>query len=209
VSGLATAIVERRPVELSLEVGPPPSTFAPVFQVVDSRRVALVTLGALGEDLIVRGDNPARVLRLSQPDIRWRGAMGDVAAGDTVSVVIDRTRSSVCMSVGQRTACRLAPSLGHGWGHLVVLEGASAWLAALVTFGWCIGLGVVVGSTSANPRTAAMRGVALAAVGLLACALSPDVRSDAVDAATLVAGSLLGGLLRSPITHLWESVRIG
>jgi hypothetical protein len=209
LSGLDTAIVERRPIELSLEVGPRPSTPALIFQVVDSRRVALVSLGAVGEDLTVRADSPARLLRLPQPAIRWRGAMREVAAGDTVSVVIDRSRSSACVSVGPRTACRLAPSLGDGWGHLVVLEGAPTWLAALLTFGWCLGLGVAVGATSSGARAAAIRGLALAAVGLLGCVWSPDVRPDVVHATTLAAGSLLGFGLRSPIARLWTFVRVG
>jgi hypothetical protein len=209
VSGVDTAIVERRAVELRLEVGRPPPTFAPVFQVVDSRRVALLTLGASGEDLLVGGKNPATVLRLAQPDVRWREALSGFSAGDTVSVVIDRGRGSTCMSVAGHTACGLAPSLGNGWGHVAVLGDRPAWLTGLVTLGWCMGLGLALGATAVNARASALRGGALAAVGLIGCVASPDVRPDGIHAATLAAGAVLGGLSRPWIARLWSSVRIG
>jgi hypothetical protein len=197
-AGLDAALVGRRPIELTLEVGPPPSSFAPVFQLVDAERVALVSLGARGEELILRGENPARALGVHQPAVRWPEAMRGVAEGDTVMVAIDRTRSSVCMSVGRLTACGLAPSLAEGWGHLASLDEAYAWLTTLASIVWTVGLGVVLGATATNTRAALIRGSALAAAGLVASSVSPDVRPDATHAALLAASGLLGGSLRAP-----------
>jgi hypothetical protein len=124
--------------------------------------------------------------------------MRGVAEGDTVMVAIDRTRSSVCMSVGRLTACGLAPSLAEGWGHLASLDEAYAWLTTLASIVWTVGLGVVLGATATNTRAALIRGSALAAAGLVASSVSPDVRPDATHAALLAASGLLGGSLRAP-----------
>ena len=203
---LDTAIVGRYPVELLLEVGPPPPGFAPVFQVVDGLQASIVTLGAWGEDLILSGHNPSRVLRFGQPDVRWPNAMRGVAPGDTVTVVIERARGSVCMAINERTACALAPSLGDGWGHLAYLAGWPRWLRGLMSMAWCVGLGLLVGATSASARASAIRGGALAGAGLVVCYVSPDVRPDLLHAALLAAGSPLGSSLRAPIARAWSTV---
>jgi hypothetical protein len=204
-AGLDAAIVERRPVALTLEVGPPPSTFAPVFQLVDAERVALLSVGARGQELVLRGENRARALGLHQPAIRWEEAMRGLPAGDTVMVTLDRSRSSACMSVGLRTACGLAPSLAEGWGHLISLDASPGWLRTLASVVWTISLGLVLGATCADIRLAAIGGTALGAAGLLASSLSSDVRPDATLAAVLAVSALLGGYLRSPLLRLWQT----
>jgi hypothetical protein len=202
-----TAIAERHALELSIDVGPDPSSFAIVFQIVDIRRRYLVTVGALGDDLILRGRNPAQALKLDQPDVRWRGAMRDVAPDETVILRMERGRGSVCMSVDDRRRCRLAPSLAGGWGHLAKLEAAPAWLSALVSLAWPLALGVLLGATSSGYRSAAIRGATLAAVGLAVSLWSPDVRPDVPGALLLAAATLLGAHLRSPLRHAWLRLR--
>lgn len=200
------AITARRPIEVVLVAGPAPSGFAPIFQIVDARRLAIVTIGALGRDLILRGNNPSRRLKLDQPDVRWRDAMSGVLEGDTVALGIDRSRDSVCMSIDRRTACRLAPSLANGWGHLAHLEGAPRWLANSVSLAWCLALGFVLGASATHARAASIRGAGLALVGLVVSGVSPDVRPDVPHAVLLLTGSLLGILLRRPIKRLWRTV---
>jgi hypothetical protein len=204
--GVRAAVSERRPLELSFVRGPDPSGFAIVFQIVDIRRRYLVTVGALGDDLILRGHNPAQALKLDQPDVRWRGAVRDVPPGQTLGLLIERGRGSACMSIDGRTECGLAPSLAQGWGHLAKLEAAPAWLAALVSLAWASALGVLLGASSSGYGTAATRGTALAVVGLVASAWSPDVRLDVPHALLLAAASLLGARLRSPIREVWHRI---
>ena len=189
-SDVSHALVERRPVALRLRAGPAPPALAPVFQIVDSRRVTLFSLAADGSDLVVFAHTLSTLLRLDQPEVRWRGALTGVEAGDTVRIVVDRSHDSLCMSVDDRTECGLAPSLAEGWGHVAALRGAPAWLRILVSFVWVAGLGVVLGATARSVRSAAARGAALAAAGTALSMLSPDLASKLVFPALLAAASI-------------------
>jgi hypothetical protein len=132
--------------------------------------------------------------------------MTDVPVGDTVTLVVDRSRGSVCMSVDDRERCNLAPSLGDGWGHVLNLEGPPAWFRAMMSLMWAVGLGGLIGLT-ASRRAALTVGVAVAVVGYVGTVLSPDVRPSLVHAVMLVAGTGLGALLRAGIVRLWGSLR--
>jgi hypothetical protein len=205
-TALDVAITGRDPIRLRLTAGPAPRGLAPVFQIVDGHRQGVLELHALGHDLILRGYNPARILKLDQPDARWAGAMTDVPVGDTVTLVVDRSRGSVCMSVDDRERCNLAPSLGDGWGHVLNVEGPPVWFRATMALAWAVGLGGLIGLT-ASRRAALSVGVAVAVVGYLGTVISPDVRPSLVHAVMLVAGTGLGALLRAPTVRLWGSLR--
>jgi hypothetical protein len=206
-AGLDEALQQRQPVRLLLETGPQPSTRAPVFQIFDGNQQGVWELGALGPDLLLRGRNPARGLRLDQPDVRWAGALAGVPVGDTVPVIVDRSRGSVCMSVGDRERCDLAPSLGDGWAHVLNLEGAPAWFRALMALGWAMGLGGVLGLTAVTPRSALVLAAAAALLGYLGAWVSPDVRPDLLHGAILVGGALVGSALRAPLVTVWSALR--
>lgn len=204
-AALDRAIVTRQPIELRLRIGPPPSSLAPVFQVADSHRDFILTIGAVGQDLIVRGNNPATVLGLDQPDVRWNGAMEGVTPGDTVILTVDRSVDSVCISLDERTECALAPSLGDGWGFLIYLEGGPNWIRTLTSLAWALGLGLVLGLMSDPTRWALVLGPLLALAGYVASYLSPDVSASAVHAVLLAGGSLAGIRLRRPFARLWTT----
>ena len=206
-AALDEAITGRAPLRLVLRVGPPPSSLAPIFQIADARQQFVMEVGALGPDLILRGHNPARILKLDQPDARWAGAMLGVAVGDTVPVVIDRGRGSVCMSVGEREQCNLAPSLADGWGHILYLEGPPAWFRALMSLMWAAGLGGLIGLASDRWRSAVGVGLAVALAGYVGANLSPDVRPEALHAAVLFVGTLAGAGIRSPVVRVWRASR--
>jgi hypothetical protein len=63
-----------------------------------------------------------------------------------------------------------------------------------MSLAWSLGLGMLLGAAAPGARTAAVWGVSLALVGLVASAWSPDVRTDFVHALLLLAGSVLGWL---------------
>lgn len=204
---LDTAIVARSPIRLRLTAGPPPPAAAPVFQIVDGRQQGVIELLALGPDLILRGRNPARILKLDQPQARWVGAMEGVPVGDTVTLVVDRGRDSVCMSIDDREHCNLAPSLADGWGHVLYLEGPPHWFREMMSILWALGLGGLVGLTAGTRRSAALLVAGLAAIGYVGSVLSPDVRPSVLHAGVLVMGTLAGILVRDPLVRLWEELR--
>jgi len=204
---LDSAIVARAPIHLQLNAGPEPRSFAPVFQIMDGRQQGVIELGALGPDLLLRGRNPARILKLDQPDVRWPGAMEGVAPGDTVTIVIDRGRDSVCMSVDDRERCNLAPSLADGWGFVLYLEGPPLWFRQMMSVFWALGLGGLIGLVARSWRRALAFATALAVVGYVGTLISPDVRPSLAHAGVLVLGALIGALLQRPVVWLWRELR--
>jgi hypothetical protein len=204
---LDSALVRRATLHVVLEAGPVLARRAPVFQIADAEENAILELHALGPDLILRGWNPARILKLDQPDVRWPGAMDGVAAGDTVTIVVDRGRDSVCMSVDDRERCNLAPSLADGWGFVLYLEGPPLWFRQLMSAFWALGLGGLIGLTARSWRQALAFTTALAVVGYGGTLVSPDVRPSVAFSAVLVLGALAGALLRRPVVWLWRELR--
>lgn len=203
---LDDAIAARKRMKLRLTIARPPSKLAPIFQISDHEQEILM-LGALGSDLILRGRNPARMLGLDQPDVRWSDALQGLSPGDTVTVVVERGRDSVCMSVASRTQCGLAPSLAGGWGHLLYVEGAPSWMRKLIGLLWALGLGVAIGAACSSPRGAAMAAITLAVAGYGLSRASPDVRPDLIGSGVLVVGGFVGAALRQPVARLWSWIR--
>lgn len=199
---LAAAVAGRGRIELLLEVGPKPDSFVPLFEVGSEEYIDVMTVALIGDDVMLTVDAVARVLDLYRPAARWPGVMAGLVVGDTVNLVIERDRGSGCLSVGLRTRCNGAPSLGDGADLLVDTEDGSGWLAALLGLAWSVWLGIVIGATSPKALSALLRGLAVAAVGLVAAVLSPDVRPDLMHASLLVAGAVVAAGLRGPFWSL-------
>jgi len=206
-TALDAAILARAPVRLGLIVGQMPRALAPVFQIMDGEQQGVFELHALHSDLIVRGHNPARVLKLDQPDVRWHDAMAGLSPGDTVTLVIERARGSVCMSIDEREQCNLAPSLGDGWGFVLNLEGPPRWFRELLSLAWALGLGGLIGMTTRTWRWALGITAATALAGYIGPMISPEVSPDLIHAAMLVLGGLAGAALREPVVRLWRAAR--
>jgi hypothetical protein len=209
---LDSLVVHRAMLHVLLEVGGQPGSTAPVFQINDGHRQDVMDVLALHSDLILRGRTPARILKLDQPDTRWTGAMDGLSEGDTITLVVDRGRDSVCMSiegssVDRRERCNLAPSLADGWGHVLYLEGPPLWFRQLMSVAWAIGLGGLIGLCSGSWRSALGFATGLAVVGYVGSVISPDVRPSVFFSAVLVAGALLGAVLRDPVVALWKELR--
>jgi hypothetical protein len=199
---LEAALRAREPIAIELRVGHPPAGLAPVLRVADGSGVEIVTVAARGDDLLVRARSVSHFMRMDQPDIRWAGAMRNALTGDTVGVIVDRRIASTCISVAERRACGTAPSLADGWGFILNVESAPLWLRTIFGLTWSVGVGTLLGLCSGSRGSAGLSGATLATTGLVASALSPDLRPDVGAAASLAAGALVGWALRSRIDRV-------
>ena len=190
------ALTEREPVNIRFVVGPPPTALAPIVSVLDWHERPIFLLGAIRNDLVLRGRNTARMIRLDQPDVRWAGALSEASIGDTVLVRVESGRGSLCMSVEGTTRCRLAPGPGDGWAFLLNLEGGPELLRVALAVGWALGIGFMMGLAPRTPMRGVAAGIGLAALGLVAGFVFPDLRPAPIHAACLAAGALVGALVR-------------
>lgn len=98
---------------------PPRWAFRPVAGLAEpGGPVRPLLLGPSEDDLVLRLDRPVGHLRLTPADLRWPGALADVAAGDTVTAGIRADGDAACMSVGAREACGFGFGAGSGWALL-------------------------------------------------------------------------------------------
>lgn len=195
------ALADRQAIELRIEAGASPDGLAPVLSVFDDDEREVLLIGAIGDDLIVRGWTWGSAVRLDQPDVRLRGALAGSQPGDTLLIEVRRDLDAYCIRAGTRTGCRLAPSLGDGWSFLRNLEGAPAGFRTGVSAAWAFLLGLTLGLASPSRRRALTSGLALAVLGLGVASLHPDVRPQSVHALILVAGTIVGALAH-PLARL-------
>jgi len=184
----------RAEIRLTLRAGGPSERHLTVLRVTDIHAHDIVDLAVLGRDLVFRGKVLATDLRLAQPATRWEGAMENVVADDSVEIVLERGRGSVCASIDDRSACGIAPPLSSGWGLLMGLDEAPGWLRALLTLAWAGGIGGLIGLGTRSCARALAFAAVLGTVGLVAAALSPDVVPDPVSPLLLVLGGGAGRL---------------
>jgi hypothetical protein len=194
----------RAPVTIRFIAGPRSRALAPIVSVVDWHERPIFLLGTIGDDLVLRTRNVARLIRLDQPDVRWPGALGGVNAGDTVTVKVETGRGSLCIGVGQTTRCRLAPGPGDGWAFLLNLEGGPTGLRTAMAVGWSLGIGFLLGLPQRSLSRAAGTGLLVAILGLVAGVVSPDLRPDAVHALALLGGVAMGALSRGTLLRVFS-----
>ena len=141
---VARALVQRRPVRITLVAGRQPQRLAPVFAVYDEDENVHLMVATLGEDILVRPRTHATALRLDQPDLRARGALLGVHPGDTVRMQLRVEARRRCLEVEERVLCDLAPGAGDGYGFLLNLEGAPAWARTGLAWAWSFTLGLAI-----------------------------------------------------------------
>lgn len=123
--------------------GPPPPRLSPVFSIYDGERREVLLLGAVGSDIVLRIRRNAARLRFDQPDLRWRGALRGVGAGDTVRMSVWRAgRWTFCLELKARVRCTRSGA-GRGWALLLAPGDAPAALTSAADIAW-IGGGVAL-----------------------------------------------------------------
>lgn len=195
--GVREALRERSPVAVTFVAGTAPERLAPLFAIYDENRRQNLLLAVHGADLVVRLRTVARVLGLDQPDLRWRGALEGVRAGDTLQLRLTTSEGSRCLELDGRSRCDLTPTPGRGHAFFLNVEGLPAGAGLLLNLAWVAGLGLAFGwATGTRPWPGLAAAAALAVTGAVLAALSPDVGGATGEAALLALAAWGGERLR-------------
>lgn len=123
-------------VAVSGVAGPPPQRLAPIFAIADRRQRELMTLGALRTDLYFFHRMRTHDLRLDAPDIRVRGRLAGIAAGDSFALAMWRQDNGFCLAVNGEATCELGFQPGRGWALFYWLSGAPPWVITGLDVFW-------------------------------------------------------------------------
>jgi VanZ family protein len=169
--------------------GPPPARAQAIVLVTDANERRTLGVHVRGDDVVVSWMTRGGTLRLDEPDIRVRGVLHDVAAGDEVELAAWRDGREHCVRVGARQECGLGHTIGDTWALLYYpVPGA---LAALLPVAWIMALLLPAGYWLNRPAEAAA--AAMLAVGVLAAA-TPFVGVLATPLLQLAAAAAAIGL---------------
>lgn len=125
--------------------GPRTERLAPLLSIFDAQQREILLVGADRDDLVLHVSTHAVDFRLHQPDLRWRGALGAVAAGDTLNVEWRGDRSGYCLRLNGRERCGLAYAAGRAWGLVEFVPGMPAAGQAVLDCVFMLMLGLPVG----------------------------------------------------------------
>lgn len=139
------ALLAGEGVRVSAVAGPPPAAPSPVFNIYDQHRNEILFLGADGRDLVTHVRLLATDLLLRQPDLRWRGALDGVKAGDTLRLGWRRGSPGYCLALNGRERCGLAYTVGEAWGLIQFPPGLSRADHVALGLLFMAGLGLAAG----------------------------------------------------------------
>jgi hypothetical protein len=128
-------------------IAPPraPRRPSPLAAILDARNTKATILAVDGTDLLLRYHVPAVALTLEQPDLRWRGALANLAPGDTFTAATGRDAGKICLALNLDWRCDLGYTIGDGWKLIFYPEGWPSWMLAMINAcwvaGWVIGVG--------------------------------------------------------------------
>jgi len=170
--------------------GPRTRALAPVFSIFDAEQSEIALLGADGGDLVLHVRLRATDWLLRQPDLRWRGALAAVSAGDTMALGFRRASPGFCLSLNGWERCGLAYTAGQAWGLIQFFPRLSAASQAafsvlfMVVLGMCVGgfvrrdaagylaAGVVLGGALVVPMLFGLAPTPLVQLGGLAAGIA-------------------------------------
>jgi hypothetical protein len=142
----------------------PPAHNSPLAAVLDANGTRAAILAVHGRDLSLRYHTPAVNLRLSPPDLRWRGALATIRPGDTFTAATGRDPGNVCIALNSDWRCGLGYTIGDGWKLIFYPEGWPGWRLAVINALWVAGCVIGVGFWAA--RTERGNSMARVAVGV-------------------------------------------
>ena len=147
----------------------PPGRPSPLVSLLDERDTKVMTLFVDGRALAVRYHMRAELLTLEQTDLRWRGALENIAPRDTFTVQAWRGEHGVCLNVNSERRCGFGYTAGDGWKLIFYPERFPDWLMGVVNLlwiaGWMLGVGYWGGRAGKTPLVYVAAGLSVA--GLL------------------------------------------
>jgi hypothetical protein len=192
----------------------PPARNAPLAAVLDANGTRAAILAVHGRDLSLRYHTPAVNLRLSPPDLRWRGALATIRPGDTFTAATGRDPGNVCIALNSDWRCGLGYTIGDGWKLIFYPEGWPGWRLAVINALWVAGCVIGVGFWAAQKaaaqggegrRRAAMAKLAVATVllGLIVVPMVTELKATTLwewigALIGLEAGLEIGNRVRRP-----------
>jgi len=78
------------PLTVHARAGPRPPGLAPLFAIADAGQRGILLVGIDGDDLVLRVRRRAADAGLGQPELRWRGVLASLQAGDPLAVTVRR-----------------------------------------------------------------------------------------------------------------------
>jgi hypothetical protein len=186
---------ERTTLHLEFVVAPEPARSTSLFGLYDGDQKENLRVAVRGDDVFVSWWSRATGFGLDQPEQVARGALAGVTPGDTAVLRVTHQGGRWCVEGPNDRNCDISPGQSSGWALLLYPEGTSR-LAALAYSGlWAVLTGVLLGLALGGWRRAAVGGAVLAALGLGAAALAPDLLPDPRAALLLAVGAVLGGVV--------------
>jgi VanZ family protein len=165
--------------------GPPVAGLAPILSIHDEYQHEVLLMGPDREDLVYRFRTRAAAVGFDSPELRVRGAMRGVRAGEPLMVVVRPEGNRYCIDVNRTATFGIGFTAGVGWALLLYGQGLPPWTHGFLNVLWMSGLVLPVG------YWARARWQCCLAVTLLAAALL------FLPAAT--------GLLRTPLREITAS----
>jgi len=108
--------------DLDLESGKFRSSYRPfVGLTVPGDMAALLTLGPVNSDLVLRLKRPIGRLRLTPADLWYAGGLSGLEEGDRFTASVWREGESFCLAIDERTRCGFGFTVGSAWAFLVPL----------------------------------------------------------------------------------------
>ncbi len=191
------------PIEVVSTLDRLPVRFAPLFMISTDDQVGLVTVGAIGDDVLVSTHTVGAALKFATPYRRLRGALSDRGPGDTVTIDYRGGDGSGCLAVSSRTSCTTAPTNADGWAHFLHIQQLTPRAHGALRALWTALLGGSLGLLLGLPR-GTVAGIAVGGAGYAAATAIPVLTPHLGFAAALSLAATLGGFLAPRFHGAWR-----
>jgi VanZ like protein len=156
-------ILQDAPVQVTGVAGPPPASLAPLL-VISNEPHQIFLLGIDGHDLVYHYRSRAAALRLDHIELRARGLLSTIRAGQTLRLEVHPRGEGIQFIVNGESRTIAEPNLGMGWQLLLGSWRVRDWISQGLNVVWLILLIAPLGYWARNTSTVVLSAVIFAAV---------------------------------------------